>query len=45
MPFVVRKSSDHYTFIGPCYVQGLMDGKIVENLEERRSELKDFLLR
>src|SRR6266536_568940 len=41
-PFIVRKSSDHYNLVGACYVHGLMNGEAVENLEERKRELKDF---
>jgi hypothetical protein len=35
LPFVLRPTGDHYCFIGPCYVHGIMNGEAFpENLEE-----------
>ena len=31
IPFVVRKGSDGYQFIGECYVHGIMDGEAKES--------------
>lgn len=34
-PFVLRPIGDHYCFIGPCYVHGIMNGEAFpENLDE-----------
>lgn len=34
-PFVLRPTGDHYSFIGPCYIHGIMNGEAFpENLEE-----------
>jgi hypothetical protein len=35
LPFVLRPTGDHYCFIGPCYVHGIMNGEAFpENLED-----------
>ena len=34
-PFVLRQESEHYQLVGPCYVQGVMDGEVVR---ERKSQ-------
>jgi hypothetical protein len=35
LPFVLRPTGDHYCFIGPCYVHGIMNGEVFpENLQE-----------
>jgi len=42
MPFVIRRTGDHYRLIGGCYVHGIMNG---EAFPERASELEWFSLR
>jgi hypothetical protein len=33
VPFVLRKSDEAYTFIGECYVHGIMDGECLNICE------------
>jgi hypothetical protein len=42
VPFVIRPTNDYYTFIGVCYVHGIMDGKAFPTDE---SELEWITLR
>jgi hypothetical protein len=41
-PFVLRPTGDHYCFIGPCYVHGIMNG---EAFPETPEELQWFPIR
>lgn len=41
VPVVLRKVEDHYSFIGECFVSGIMQGELVTNLET----LSDFEMR
>lgn len=34
IPFVLRRTGNHYLFIGPCYVHGIMDGEAFPGPEE-----------
>jgi len=40
VPFVVRRNREHNHFllIGECYVAGIMEGEVMENLDESRVE-------
>lgn len=40
MPCVLRREAEHYVLIGPCYVHGIMDGEVIEDIDpEQKSEV------
>ncbi|KAF2666986.1 HET-domain-containing protein [Microthyrium microscopicum] len=38
--FVLRKEASHYLMVGPCYVTGMMDGRLLKNLKKKTTKLK-----
>ena len=44
-PFVLRRESDFYRYIGPCYVKAIMDGEVVKRREECKEQPVVFELR
>ena len=38
-PIIIREVDDHHIFIGPCIVQGLMEGEAVEAAENGRAAI------
>lgn len=37
VPYILRSSEDKFSFIGDCYVHGIMNGEIMEWEEGRES--------
>lgn len=35
VPFILRKERNHYRFVGSCYVQGILDGEVVVEKEDK----------
>lgn len=42
VPLVLRPVRDHYELIGDCYMDGIMEGQAMKDLEEHRVELETF---
>lgn len=40
MPVLMRREGEYYRLVGPCYVYGLMDGEIIDQLEARLMDIK-----
>jgi hypothetical protein len=45
IPVVLRKTGDSYTFIGECYIYGLMDGEAIKELEASTRTSQYFEIR
>jgi hypothetical protein len=45
MPLILRKQDDHYIFMMESYIDGLMDGQAINELEKGNFQLEDFELR
>lgn len=43
-PVVLRPNGDSYWFIGECYIDGIMDGELIEAKEREAYEEKEFTL-
>lgn len=44
VPVTVRKINDHYTYQGECFVLGIMDGEVMENLDKGTVYLKELVI-
>ncbi len=44
-PLVLRPVGDYYTLVGECYVHGLMDGELVDCLQEGKAHITQFEIR
>jgi hypothetical protein len=42
--YVLHKEDDHHTFMGECYVHGMMDGEAMEEFKTGKFEVQDFVL-
>ncbi|KAL5327565.1 hypothetical protein ACEPPN_005265 [Leptodophora sp. 'Broadleaf-Isolate-01'] len=45
IPFVVRPEGDHFLLIGEAYVQGMMNGEAIQELESGKLELTEIEVR
>ncbi|KIM93997.1 hypothetical protein OIDMADRAFT_149627 [Oidiodendron maius Zn] len=46
VPHVIREAGDRsYTFVGECYVHGLMNGEAMDLVRDEKLEMKDIILR
>ena len=45
LPAVLRKSEDHYTFVGGCCIQGLMEGEVGDWLRDGRARMEEIEIR
>jgi hypothetical protein len=45
VPVVLRKTGDSYAFVGECYIQGLMNGEAMKELEAGTRTSQDFEIR
>jgi hypothetical protein len=41
IPFVIRRDGNYCRFVGECYVYGIMNGEVLDKLDE--SQVEDFL--
>jgi hypothetical protein len=44
VPFIVREQENGFTFIGDCYISGLMQGEVVKRVEEGTLEVSTITL-
>ncbi|KAE9365874.1 hypothetical protein N431DRAFT_430066, partial [Stipitochalara longipes BDJ] len=44
VPVVLRAVGDQYIHVGPCFVQGLMDGEAFDWVEEGKATVQDIEL-
>lgn len=42
VPLVLRPVRDHYELIGDYYIDGIIEGQAMKDLEEHRVELETF---
>lgn len=42
VPLLLRKVDDYFTFVGECYVQGLMDGEATKMSGGHECKVRDF---
>lgn len=42
VPVIMRKTNGHYTHQGECFVLGIMDGEVMENLEKGTVSLQEL---
>jgi hypothetical protein len=42
VPLVLRKQSEHYVIIGDCYIDGVMDGELIPEVEAGRFIIERF---
>ena len=45
LPFLLRPQGAEYSFIGTCYVEGIMNGELVKELDADDAKLETFRLR
>jgi len=45
MPFVLRPKGSWHTFVGECYVHGIMDGEVLDAAQAGLVQLQEFSLR
>lgn len=44
VPVILRKEDRGYVIIGECFIQGAMDGEVVQGIKDGTQELQEFLL-
>ena len=44
VPLVLRPVGDYYELIGDCYIDGIIEGEAMKDLEDRKIELETFRL-
>lgn len=44
VPLVLRKVQSHYVLVGECFVLGLMDGEVLQDVVDGKANLQDFEL-
>ncbi len=44
-PLLIRRVGDHYLAVGRCYVYGMMDGEMIDEMEAGRLVAEDFHFR
>ncbi len=45
VPLVLRQERNHYTIIGDCYVDGVMDGELIEAMEAGKPKAEPIYIR
>lgn len=45
IPFILREKTSYYQFVGESYVHGIMNGEIMEHVEEGKLALQEFEIR
>lgn len=45
VPVVLRKCEENWTFIGTCYMEGIMEGEVVKDLASGRYNAETFEIR
>lgn len=45
LPFLIRKAGGYYRFMGQCYVHGIVEGEVLEDLEAGRMKEEWISLR
>lgn len=43
-PVLIYEKDEHYSVVGTCYVQGIMDGEVVRKFEEEGRPTETFIL-
>lgn len=44
-PFIIRRKGDYYVLVGESYVQGLMSGEAIEEMERGNLTVQKFPLK
>lgn len=44
MPLIIRRYEDGFHLVGECYVQGMMNGEAILNLEEKGLRFQEIRL-
>lgn len=44
-PYALRPEGDYYSYLGPVYIDGLMDGTYFRSLYDNGTEVEQFCLK
>lgn len=45
LPILLRRSADGYSHVGPCWVEGFLDGEAIDFVQDGRSKIEWFEIR